>query len=509
MSKDFMESLKNEASEDNKRKLAVTENGAVGFDNSGKALLDLNFKTASYRSKSDNELIADFTKAFMEDKNLAVKWLFFARDAREGIGERSLFRKLFAHLINTNKSSNIEALLKAIPEYGRWDDIFVAFDSQYEDLMVSIVKNQFDKDIENMQAGKQVSLLAKWMPRENTSNRKRVFNARKLIQKFGLKEKQYRKSLSELNNYLKTLEVNLSSNKWDVVDYEKVPSLANLKYKNAFLKHDETRRKEFLTKLSKGEVKLNMSVGFPHDIVHAYAQEYTGYHFQRFKVDEALEGAWKNLPSFTLNNTIVVGDSSGSMNFLIGNTNVKAIEVAHALGIYCGDHGVGPFKNKMITFSETPQFLSWKDSDTLAQKLNIAFSHSEIANTNIQAVFQLILKTAVKNHCKQDEIPGTILIISDMEFDEAIDSDNHRDRTLFQHIELEYKREGYILPRLCFLNVSSRTNVIPIQENESGVILMSGFSPNLIKMLYSGKTDPYEILIETLNSDRYKEIIWE
>jgi len=513
----FMNNLKNEVKAEEVSQLQYTENMALGHSTSGENLVDVNFKIASYRSNKKS-IIPDFDKAFHDDKNLAVKFLFFARDAREGLGERDFFLRVFSHLIETHKSSNIEALIAAIPFYGRWKDIFDIYesikDSPYEKFVIDLITSTLENDLNLMKNKKPISLLSKWAPRENCSEKGRIELARHIMKKLDWKPAKYRKTLSALNKYLNTTEIMLSAKEFNKINYEQVPSLANLKYKNAFLRNDEERRREYLGKLSKGEVKMNMSVGYPHDIVHAYMnnQRFTGSYgwghgTMKFKIDEALEGAWKNLPSLSLENTIVVGDSSGSMTATVGNTEVQAIEVAHALGIYCGDHNSGPFKNKMITFSERPKYLEWKDEDTLAAKLGIAFSHSEVANTNIEAVFDLILKTALKNHCSQEDLPKTILIISDMEFDGA--TSGRRDKTLFQEIKAKFKANNYEVPRCVFWNVSSRTNTIPMQKHENGVALVSGFSVQILKMVNSGKLDPFEILKEVLESDRYKKIIWE
>jgi hypothetical protein len=505
---DFMTNLKNEYDSEKNAVLQETENGALGYSTSGKYLLDLSFKTASYRTKSDAELLHDFDLAFNEDNELAVKFAFLLRDIREGIGERDSFRKIFRHLITTSKSPHIPALLKLLSEYGRWDDLFyVAWGTPYEDTVVTIVGEQLTKDtVALANGGKGVSLLGKWIPRENCSDSTRIQWAKELATKLGLSPRQYRKKVVALNRYLDTIEIKVSAGEWNKVNYEHVPSQANLKYKNAFLKHDEERRRAYLEALSKGEAKMNMSVGFPHDIVHAYVKD-TEYSWMRREIilDEALEGAWKNLKNFEIGNTIVVSDSSGSMTCPVGNTTVQAIEVAHGLGIYCGDHCTGPFHNKLITFSENPTYIEWKDSDTLANKLNLVFGHSEIANTNIEKVFQLILNTAVNNHCKQEDLPGTILLISDMEMDAG---SARNGKTYFQEIEDLYKAQGYTVPRTVWWNVNSHTSTVPVQQAKNGTALVSGFSVNVLKMVLSNHLDPFEVLKEQLMADRYKNVVW-
>jgi hypothetical protein len=517
----FMDNIKTNLKTREKSKMQRTENGALGYSTTGKHLLDLNFKVSSYRN-DDSSLIPDFDRAFQENKTLALKWLFYTRDIREGLGERDIFTKVFSHLIRTHRlvdSNRIKELIYAIPEYGRWKDVFDLYEillstfahSQFLHNCIKIIErmvaDQLASDITNMGDGKPISLLAKWAPRENCSNKSRKLVARALVSSLGMSQKWYRQKLSKLNKYLRTLEVKASEKQWDKIDYESVPSKANLKYKDAFLRNDRKRRLEYLSKLSKGEAKMNMSVAFPHEIVHQYINGRLNFvHDQRLPVDDALEGAWKNLPDVELSNTIVVGDSSASMMTTVGNTSVSAITIAHALGLYCGDHNSGPFKNKLITFSNCPKFIDWEDKDTLATKILRVFSHSEVANTDIKAVFELILDTAIKHRTSQEDMPKTVLVISDCEFDGMM----HRkvDTSLFEEIAEDYRIHDYELPRLCFLNLCSRSKTIPIQENENGVILMSGFSTQLMKMLYSNKTDPYEVLCETLSSERYKNILW-
>lgn len=509
MSQKFMDALSSNEKEKTKKEKQFTENGALGFKTSGEALVDLNFKVSSYR-KNNSSLLEDFKKAWREDADLALKWLFFARDIREGLGERDLFRKIFKFL---SENTSIEPILKYVPEFGRWDDLLSTYSLKTKKAVIDIIKNQYDEDVKNMNAGKPISLMAKWLPSIVTSSKDTVKLAKEIAQSLGWSDKQYRKNRSELNKYLKTIEINLSNKNFKEIDYNKVPSMANLKYKNAFLRNDEERRREWLGALVKGDpkVKMNMTVGYPHNIVHSYIggefnPTYNGFRISS-KLDETLEEAWKALKDIKLDNTIVVSDSSGSMTAQVGSGSLTAIEVAHALGIYCGDHNQGPFKNKIITFSNKPKYIQWNSEETLLSKLQTVFNYSEVANTDVEAVFRLILNTAIKNNCTPEEIPANILIISDMEFDAATHQYGaSNDITLFKSIKKMYKEAGYKLPRIIFWNVCGRTNTVPMQKNKNGVALVSGFSVNILKMVMSGKLDPYEVLKEQLMSDRYKDI---
>lgn len=500
---------------DNEYNVSITENGAVGYRTTGKNLLDLNFVVASLRKMSDNEVSKRFMKAFYEDQILAMKWLFYARDVRGGLGERRLFRVVLADLVKSNPEMVIP-VINLIPEYGRYDDLWCLLDDNAAaDVVYQIVDSQLKRDWENMAAKKPISLIAKWMPSINASSAKTKGYGKKLCKALKMTEREYRKALSKLRKYLDVVEVKMSDKNWSEIKYEAVPSRANLIYNSAFLRNDEARRREYLSKLEKGEAKINASTLFPHDIVHKYM---TGNVWSaRLKPKDAtIEALWKALPDTVqgCGNTIVVADGSGSMTTTVDNSSrVTALEVANALAIYFAEHSSGQFKDKYITFSERPQFVDFSKCNTLHDKLQTALTHNECANTNIEKVFDLILTSAVNNHMFQEDLPKNILIISDMEFDSATYIRSSRsygyirpDQRLFDVIAQKYARAGYKMPRLVFWNVNSRTGTIPVKENELGVALVSGFSVNVAKMVMSGKTDPFECLLETLNSERYTPI---
>jgi hypothetical protein len=496
----FMNAIKNEL--DNE--VQYTENGAVGYRTTGKKLLDLNFSVASLRSASEQQIINKFMDAYYENPMLACKWLFYARDVREGLGERRLFRTVFTWLSH-NRADVAKKVLEFIPTYGRFDDVLCAFETELQNDVVNMLMEQLDADAHNMKNGKSISLCAKWMPSENASsvNTKKLATA--IRTKFGMTSRNYRKMLSELRKYIDVVECKMSAKQWDEINYESVPSRANLIYNNAFLRNDEERRREYLGALERGEVKINAGTLYPHDIVH----KYTNGHWSVKSTDAALEGLWKALPDTVKGNssTIVVADGSGSMTCNVGgNTHVSALDVANALAIYFAERSSGEFKDKYITFSERPQLVDFSNAKTLREKIQIALRHDEVANTNIEAVFDLILNTAVNNKMSQEDMPKNILIISDMEFDYATSYRSKPTETLFNTIERKYAEHGYKIPRLVFWNVNSRTGTIPVKENELGVALVSGFSVNIVNMVMSDKLDPYECLLDVLNTERYQPI---
>lgn len=514
-SMNFVEAMKNQILEDYNE--SVTENGAIGYRTTGKALLDLNFSVASLRSSSEETIIRKFVNAFREDQIAAVKWLFYARDVRGGLGERRLFRTAMKFLAQLD-AGMAKKLIPLIPEYGRFDDLFCLLDIDgLVEPVCEYLGKQLDVDVDACGRNQPISLLAKWLPSENASSPETNRLAKIIRKNLRLTSKEYRQILTYLRNYLNIVETKMSAKQWTEIDYEAVPSRANLIYNSAFLRNDEDRRREYLGKLEKGEAKINAGVLYPHDIVHTYCH---GGWRGLSKYDAGIEALWKALPNTVdgCGNTIVVADGSGSMQCPVGKSGVTALEVANALAIYFAERSSGQFKDKYITFSMRPQLVNLAVRDgSLYNKLAIALQHSECANTNIEAVFDLILDTALRNNMRQEDIPANVLIISDMEFDGCAmagaynpnrwDGGGQRvNKALFKMIAEKYKNAGYKLPRLVFWNVNSRTGTIPVRENEMGVALVSGFSVNICKMVMSDKLDPFECLMDAINTERYQPI---
>ena len=501
----FMNAIKNELNNEKK----LTENGAVGYRTTGKKLLDLNFSIASLRGASEQTIINKFMDAYWEDPVVAIKWLFYTRDCREGLGERRLFRVVLKHLAQ-EKPEVARKVVQFIPAFGRFDDVWTLLDTDLKVNVIEMVAFQLKEDILNMQKNKPVSLLAKWLKSENCSSAESKRLAKIIRTGLGMSSKEYRKMLSQMRKYINVVECKMSAKQWNEIDYEAVPSRANLIYNNAFLRNDEGRRRAYLGALEKGEAKINAGTLFPHDIVHKYMSGSSWGWSQSLKAyDSTLEGLWKALPDTAKGNgnTLVVADGSGSMTCNVGgNTSITALDVANALAIYFAERASGEFKDKYITFSHRPQLVDFSKAKSLHDKIGIALRHSEVADTNIEATFDLILQTAVNNHMAQEDIPQNVLIVSDMEFNAATGYGHYANETLFATIAKKYAAHGYKLPRLVFWNVNSRTGTIPVKENELGVALVSGFSVNIVNMVMSNKLDPYECLLDVLNVERYQVI---
>lgn len=497
----------------------VTENGATGYRTTTKALLDLNFKVSSLRARDEEYIVNEFIKAYHESPKYTVKWLFFLRDVLEGMGERRTFRVCLKYLAISHPKI-AKAVIPYIPEYGRFDDALVLLDTDIAKDVAAMYKKQLDKDLAAMKQGKPISLLGKWLPSINTSSEQTKKYARKLCKYFDLTPKGYRKTLASLRAYGNVVERKMSESNWSGIDYEMVPAKANLIYDRAFEKHDLERRTKYLEKVLFEDKKLNINGLTPHEIVHKIIGK--DYYCNAMKDNLMAELMWKKMMAdgykndWGIDDAIVVADGSGSMYSPVsGSSSVTAIEVCNALAIYFAQQLKGVFHNKAITFSGRPQFIDLKENTSLKDKLEIMLSHNEVANTNIEAVFDLILEMAKCKEVPREELPKQLLIISDMEFDEATRSSYYGCRNewkpineaLFETIEKKFEACGYKMPRLIFWNVCGRTDTIPKISNDEGLCLLSGFSQNAMKIAADKEEkDPYEALIKVLDSPRYQVI---
>lgn len=470
----------------------LTTNGAVAYKTSGKKLLDFNFAVSGMRKEADSTIMDRFAKVFYEDPMTAVKYLFYLGDVREGLGERRSFRICLNWLANSHPEI-VQKLVVLVPEYTRWDNILELLTTEVADKTIEVIKNQLEMDVANMKSNKPISLCGKWMPSESASSKTIKSRARMIMEKIGMSPRQYRKLMSALRKYLNVVEVKMCSKKWGDIDYEAVPSRANLIYNSAFLRNDEERRREYLDGLRTGKTKINASVLQPHEITYQYRGR---------RYDETLEALWKALPNLMVENTLVVRDGSGSMTWArCGDSGATPLDVATALAIYMAEHNSGEWKDKYITFSANPKIVDLTNCKNLKDKIDLSYREADCSNTNIYKTMKLILDTAVRANMSQEDMPGMIVICSDMQFDGR---SHNMNQTLFEEIADEFASHGYKMPKICFWNLAGRVNnTIPMQQNEMGLILCSSFSVQILKMFMSNKIDPLDVLMEQLDSERY------
>ena len=471
-----------------------TENGAVTHATTHSDCLDLFATIGALRREPQEEMRVRFDRAWAENPDLALKTLFLARDIRGGLGERLVFRTILSNM-GTDRLDTVEKNLWAIPEFGRFDDLLCLLDTPAAPAVMAYLKNQFEADIAALEAEEAVSLLGKWLPSINAHNADTIRYGKMIAKGLGLSGAEYRKALSKLRSKIAIIENNLRERDY-TFDYAKQPSKAMMKYRRAFIRNDGERYKDFLSKVERGEAKLHTGTLLPYEIIRAALNGVPISEEERRSMDTT----WNALEDFTNGeNALVVVDGSGSM---YGGGDPKPAEVALSLGIYFAQRNSGAFGNHFITFSENPRLIEIKGQD-IFDKVKYAASYNEVANTNVQKVFELILKTAVENKLQQSELPSMVYIISDMEFDECAGG---ADITNFDYAAKLFETHGYALPSLVFWNVASRNRQQPVTMNEEGVVLVSGASPRVFSMISSGNLSPYAFMLETLNGERYRGI---
>lgn len=514
MKTDFIINMKNEFNK------TLTENGAVAYKSTNNACLDAFGSLGAMRFSSDDDIIGTFSKAFYENPDLAIKMAFYMRDVRGGQGQRKVFRTIIKWLTD-NYPDIVVANLDNILYYGRGDDYMCLFDTSVEHCMIRKVMEILNKDFLAMAAGKECSLLAKWLPSENTSSAKTKYFAKKFIEGFCISPREYRQTLSKLRKYIDVTEVKMSSNNWDKINYNHVPAKAAMNYSDAFLRHDQDNYIDYLQHLSAGQAKVNAASLFPVDIIQRVRENM----YRCSKKDRILlDAMWNALPNYLEGKEetgICVVDTSGSMYGL-------PLEVALSLGIYCADKCHGPFKNHFITFSSSPDLVELKGNDIVDKVHNIR----EICdNTNIEAVFDLILNVAVENKMKQEDLPSKLYIISDMQFDDATtyydwhDRRYVKNRHFMQIMREKFENAGYKMPTLIYWNVrASKCGMFHDTVDGEDVAMVSGYSASLFKSIIDGTTfeesvdsngnmimkekiDPMTVMLNTLNSERYSRVI--
>lgn len=472
---------------------ARTENGALSRATTLSDCLDLFASIGALRSADEQEIINRFSRAFAEDPDLAMKTLFFARDVRGGLGERRVFR-VAMHWLAENAPASVRKNLPCIAEYGRWDDLLCLIDTSCGKDVLDLIRDQIRKDSMEMETGGNVSLLAKWLPSINASSTSTVICAKQIARYMDMSDAQYRKMLVKLRRQIRIIENNLREKDY-TFDYAQQPSRAMYKYRKAFLRNDGDRYSAFMSEVSKGEAKLNVGTLTPYDIIAPFFED-SIMGAER----KAMDATWNAQTDFAgSENALVVIDGSGSM---YSPLQPRPAAVAMSLGIYFAERNTGAFKDHFITFSESPRLVKVKGNDIL-EKVNYCRKYNEVANTNIQKVFELILRAAVRNHVPQSEMPSTLYIISDMEFDCCTKG---ADLTNFEYAKKIFNKAGYQLPRVVFWNVASRTRQQPVTMNEQGVALVSGCSPRIFGMVSAGSLSPMGYMLDILGAERYAKI---
>lgn len=504
----FLEQLKTEAN------YTRTTNGAKTHGSTGDACLDFFAVAGGMRYRKAAEQIRLYERAYIENPDLAMKLLFYIRDIRGGMGERNMFRTLIRHVAKTwpeSAGKNVHLISK----YGRFDDLWCLMDTSVQDEVICLVKEQLQKDLEaverreNGECNAPVSLLAKWLPSCNTSSKKTRMQAQKLIRALGMDEKSYRKMLVKLRSHSCLTECYMTRKRVDKVKYETVPAGAMLKYRTAFERNDQKRFSGYLDEVSSGDKKIHCNTLFPYEIMRPYiedGEQLPGNRVRLGIVDPAgmkvLENLWKHQDVLVAQkNAISVIDTSGSMYLREGNAPLP-VTIAQSLGIRFAEYCRGPFHNHVITFESDPHLVELH-GETLRDKIKYLSTVRFGFSTNLESVFDLILRTAIRANVSQDEMPAVLYIFSDMEFNQAVIDPN---KTVYENAKAKFAAYGYELPAVVFHNVNSWQMQAPVTAHTKGTALTSGASTASFKHEFDGNVTPMSHMLKVLHSKRYEEV---
>lgn len=465
----------------------TTHNGMTTNLSSMNKCVDLFFMIGASRGKN---IIPEFAAAMGENADVATRILQWTRDAREGAGERKQFRDLILYMVSKQPQS-VGELLPKIPVLGRWDDMLIFLGTAFEAQALDIIKTA-------LVAGD--SLCAKWMPRPTGKHKAAANTIRKAL---GLSPKAYRQLLANMSH---TVEQQMCAKQWNEIDFSKVPSVASARYQKAFGKNAAEKYGKFIDALEKGEVKINAGALYPYDVLKSVA---TGN-------ARVADQQWLALPNYMEGSNeriLPVVDVSGSMGAPAGGSaSVTCMDVAISLGLYLAERQEGPFKDQFITFSEDPQMQ--KVTGTLSQRIDQMRRADWGMSTNLESVFDLILRQARACSVQESQMPTKIIIFSDMEFNAAIRKETDaygwgRSRKAanppaMAMIEQQYAEAGFKMPQVVFWNLNARPGNVPVAADKSGAALVSGFSPSILTSLLGDDTfTPEGIMLKTVMVPRY------
>ena len=413
--------------------LKETENGDLSYNKvSNNELLNILFLTEYYQKHIDEVHIGTSDKEKLFSR--------FIRDPRYGLGRRDLGRELMLQ-----SQVSIQDTVKS----GRVDDLFYKIEVkgfEYFSELVNYLRTQIKEGNE---------LVKKWMQRYSSKNKDL---ARLFAKAFRLNKQEY-------GHFIKcnTTENKLSRHNENTIEFEKVPSLAMIKYANAFITKKSTKERylKYLEDVKSGKKDLKISTTTVYDIYKNRTRIDADLFFSRI---EKIQGSW-----------IPIVDTSGSM--VSDDAIGKALAIGHYLSkcsTYC--------PNKVISFSFRPQLItlgksncdSWfarenPPKSTYEVEINSMFT-GDFTNTDFGKVMQLLSNL-------EGNMPQYLIVLSDMEFDKGSSMSKDRTMTLF-------KEKGYST-RIIWWNLNSRNITCP-EMDKDGNIFISGYNPLILKYLESG-----------------------
>lgn len=408
-----------------------------------------------------------FYKSLRQNVTCTIKILIYIRDIKNGLGKRNLFRKILASLA-VKETYIAKQLMYYIPSFGRYDDLFVLLKTPLEEELITYVKSILYQDLENIRKGEPISLLAKWMPSINASNKEVVKMGRYFASRLNLSEQEYRKILSELRKGI-IVENNLRIKDYDI-DYTRIPSSARYKYKDVFLRNDTNKYIEYLQ-----NKKINDDTN-----MYMINKEIYGL-FNLNELNESkikeIESRWeKYFAKKEELNTLVVRDGSISMYC---NKKVPIL-IVDALALYYSSKLKGMWKNKVVNFSEEPEFIDL-DQGNVYLNIKKLEKYSNSSNLDIEKLLLLILTNMKKDLERHDKI-DRILIVSDLEFEIGVNNIKK-----LKAIKKQFNKLHIDIPQIIYWNVNAKNVGFENNKDVMDVKFINGVSKDLVDLVVENK----------------------
>ena len=435
-----------------------------------------------------------------------LKLLFHLRWCRGGKGERNMFRIAMNELVNCGAGEHVLANLENFPFYGYWKDLLFFLGTELEFNILALYTSQLCTDRDNLTNGnkKLITLAGKWAPSEGKEFDRKHKAASKFCRVMNINKAQYRKKyVAPLRQHLCIVESQMCTGEWNAVDYACVPALARLKYAKAFRKHDQLRYDQYMKDVAAGKAKMNIKMVFPYQLVEKYLSSPV---VDKYPSDEDLDTMWNELVKQTRADLVAAGanlqalgvaDCSGSMYGVPMYNSV-------ALSLLWAEICEGPFHGHFYTFSRSAKLVRITGK-TLREKVSQVMDHAVMENTNVQAVFDDLLRRAHMWRVPVELYPKKIYMFTDGQFDQMTD---HSDKTHLDVIAQKHNDARYPVPDLVFWNLRGDTVDFPSAGDRKGVAMLSGFSPALMKLIIEGKElTPTGIMLQAIEDPALDRVV--
>ncbi len=464
---------------------------------------------------------------------------FQTRDIRGGKGEKDLFYKFITALHNTHPA-HVECIITLIPTYGCWRDMWelaIKIPAIKPAIMAHTI-NTFKTDMDALANGKhtEISLLAKWLPREKSTTYKTLVTdiAEALISDRKGRQAQlteYRKRVARLNKALKTTEINMCDGSWASIVPEHVPGRCLKGHMKAFFNQkrsapherrypdsqdrEECRQhfEEFTRGLAEGTKKANGSqTVMPHEIVSKL--KCGGLTRDEIGI---LQGQWVSIRELVaaaggLRACVPMCDFSGSMSGL-----PRLISLA--LGILISEVNAPAFKDHILTFDSDPTWHSFVGHTTVNEKLNSISAYlGQGLSTDFYKACMRVLDKMIEARVPVGEEPADLIVLTDMGWDGASSGDKRIWNSQVELIRNKFKEageqvwgtgNGWAPPRIVIWNLRAEFKDFHAKADQEGVVVLSGWSPSVLKALQKGGVQcmtPWQGMRELLDDDRYDPV---